>query len=131
MTVFVDTSALFALCDPGDRDSASARRYADESFPIRDHVTHRYVEVEVVSLVQARLGMAVVRALVEDILPAIRVDGVDGDVHDAALADLLASGSRAVSLVDRVSFEHMRRARIDTAFAFDRDFAAAGFDTVP
>lgn len=131
MTVFVDTSALFALCDPGDRESASARRYADESFPVRDHVTHRYVEVETVSLVQARLGMAVVRTLIEDILPAIRVQAVDGHVHDAALADLLASDSRAVSLVDRVSFELMRRGRIETAFAFDGDFGRAGFDTVP
>jgi predicted nucleic acid-binding protein len=131
VTVFVDTSALFALCDPDDHGSASARRYADESFPARDHVTHRYVEVETISLVQARLGMAVVRTLVEDILPAIRVDAVDGDVHNAALADLLASGSRAVSLVDRVSFELMRRGRIETAFAFDTDFGRAGFDTVP
>lgn len=131
MTVFVDTSALFALCDPDDRDSASARRYAEESFPTRDHLTHRYVEVETVALVRARLGMAVVRTLVEDILPALHVHAVDDDVHDTALTDLLASGSRAVSLVDRVSFEFMRRRGLSTAFAFDSDFGRAGFDAVP
>jgi predicted nucleic acid-binding protein len=38
---------------------------------------------------------------------------------------------RRTSLVDWVSFEVMRRRGIETAFAFDRDFATAGFAVVP
>ena len=33
--------------------------------------------------------------------------------------------------VDRTSFELMRHGGINEAFAFDRDFLAAGFATVP
>jgi predicted nucleic acid-binding protein len=33
--------------------------------------------------------------------------------------------------VDRVSFELMRHRGIKLAFAFDRDFQAAGFSTLP
>jgi predicted nucleic acid-binding protein len=36
-----------------------------------------------------------------------------------------------VTLVDLVSFEVMRRLQIETAFAFDRDFARHGFALVP
>jgi predicted nucleic acid-binding protein len=36
-----------------------------------------------------------------------------------------------VSLVDRVSFELMRREGIERALAFDDDFTEAGFETVP
>jgi predicted nucleic acid-binding protein len=34
-------------------------------------------------------------------------------------------------LVDWVSFEVMRRERIESAFAFDADFDAQGFRTIP
>jgi predicted nucleic acid-binding protein len=36
-----------------------------------------------------------------------------------------------MTLVDLVSFEVMRRLQIETAFAFDRDFARQGFALVP
>jgi predicted nucleic acid-binding protein len=43
----------------------------------------------------------------------------------------MVAGRQAASFVDRVSFELMRRDRIETAFAFDRDFAREGFRRVP
>lgn len=48
-----------------------------------------------------------------------------------AAAALVAAGRRSLSLVDCVSFEVMRRLAISTAFAFDRDFARVGFQTIP
>jgi predicted nucleic acid-binding protein len=39
--------------------------------------------------------------------------------------------SRGISFVDRTSFELMRAEGIARAFAFDRDFARQGFETVP
>ena len=44
---------------------------------------------------------------------------------------MLAGGQRAVSLVDWTSFLVMRRRGISTSFAFDDDFAAQGFRTLP
>ena len=40
-------------------------------------------------------------------------------------------GARRVSLVDCVSFATTRELRLDTAFAFDRDFTDQGFRTLP
>jgi predicted nucleic acid-binding protein len=40
-------------------------------------------------------------------------------------------GQQGASLVDRTSFQLVRRERIETAFAFDRDLEAQGFATPP
>ena len=44
---------------------------------------------------------------------------------------MLAALPTEVSLVDHVSFHVMRMLGITRAFAFDADFAAAGFSTLP
>lgn len=49
-------------------------------------------------------------------------------VHDAIEAWLERFSDQRFSLTDAVSFEVMRRERIETAFAFDRDFVTAGFE---
>lgn len=56
---------------------------------------------------------------------------VDEELHRAATAAFLAAIRRGTSFVDWVSFELMRRRGIETAFAFDRDFAAEGFRLIP
>jgi uncharacterized protein len=92
--------------------------------------THNYVVVETSALVRQRLGLAAERALHDELLTVIAVEWVGEDLHSSAVTALLASRGRA-SLVDRVSFELMRRRGIDTAFTFDRDFRGQGFRTVP
>lgn len=95
-------------------------------------VTHNYVVVESAALVQRRLGPSALRPLLDDLVPLLDVVWVDPDVHRVAVAALLAAQERRdVSLVDRVSFELMRRRRIDTAFAFDRHFEREGYALVP
>jgi predicted nucleic acid-binding protein len=68
-----------------------------------------------------------VRALHHDVIPVLDVVWVDDDLHRPAIEVLLASGSRSVSLVDRVSFTVMRREGIRRAFVFDEDFEREGF----
>lgn len=131
MAVFVDTSALYAFLDRDDARNASAVGYLGSLADTEPLLTHNYVVLETVALVQRRLGVGALRALVEDVVPGLEVRWVDEDVHRAAVSAMLAGIRRRVSLVDWVSFEMMRRARVRTAFAFDRDFAAQGFDTVP
>lgn len=96
-----------------------------------DLVTHNYVVLETVALVQRRLGMTAARTLADALLPSIVVLFVDEGVHSAAMAAFLARASKRTSLVDFVSFEIMRRHGIRTAFAFDDDFRRAGFALVP
>jgi predicted nucleic acid-binding protein len=132
MTVLVDTSAFLAILDLSDHRRAQAVAMM-ESLRADDVelVTHGYVVVETISLVQRRLGMTALRRFVDDLLPIAEVAWVDPAMHAEAREALLASGSRAVSLVDRMSFLLMRRRGIGTAFAFDDDFVREGFATLP
>ena len=129
---FVDTSAVYATLDRGDPDHPCAR-HAFGQLRAEDArlVTHGYVVVEVVALVQRRLGLVTVRRFVDDLLPIMEVIQVDAALHAEALEALLAAGQRNVSLVDRTSFLVMRRHGIGRAFTFHADFAAAGFEVIP
>jgi predicted nucleic acid-binding protein len=130
--IFVDTSALYALLDRSDANHGEAGGIWQDLLERREPlVTHNYVVVEAVALVQRRLGMGAVRTLVDDVLGVVRVLWVDEVLHHSAVTALLASGKRDVSLVDRVSFELMQRQRVDRAFAFDEDFVVHGFTAVP
>ncbi|MBI2237244.1 MAG: PIN domain-containing protein [Actinobacteria bacterium] len=133
MTTFVDTSAFFALFvaedEHHDRAAHWFRRVAAEGE--ERLVTHNYVVVESVSLVHRRLGAALTRMFLEDVLPACEVRFVQEPLHTRATSAFLAGLGRRPSFVDRVSFEMMREARIRQAFAFDPDFAREGFETVP
>ena len=128
MSVVVDTSALFALLDRGDAHHASAAAFWTDPDD-EDLVTHAYVVVESVALVRARLGVAAVSALVDDLLPAIRVEMVDRSLHEASLADLRRIGG-GTSFVDRATLNFALRHGITRAFAYDGDLVIAGLAPV-
>jgi predicted nucleic acid-binding protein len=124
VSVVVDTSALFALLDRRDAHHASAVAFWTDPDD-EDLVTHAYVVVESVALVRSRLGVAAVVALVDDLLPAIRVEMVDRALHEASLADVRRIGG-GTSLVDRVPLAFAARHGIVRGFAYDADLAVAG-----
>lgn len=125
----MDTSALLALLHADDERHPPAARFfagAPDTF-----LTHNYVVLETIALAQRRLGATAVRVLIEEMLPAFETLWVGEGIHRSAETALLAAPRRRVSFVDWVSFEVMRREGIERAFAFDRNFATQGFDTVP
>jgi predicted nucleic acid-binding protein len=129
VTVFVDTSALYALLDADDQ----CRNRAIEAMEGLQSdgttlLTHSYVLVESIALVQRRVGTDAAIALNDDLLPLMTVEWVDADLHKSAWIALRSARRRQVSLVDHVSFELMRRRGIRIAFAFDDDFEREGFD---
>lgn len=130
MSVFIDTSALYALLDRDDGNHAWAARRFDRLLDEEQLVTHNYVLVESATLAQRRLGTDAARALRRSLRPALSVVWVDQGLHDTATTAMLASRRRRLSLVDCVSFEVMRRADIEVAFAFDRSFTEQGFLTL-
>ena len=71
--------------------------------------------------------MGAVKVVLDDFVPLFSTVWVDQDLHERAVAAMLAPGLRGVSLVDWTSFEVMRRRAIDVAFAFDDDFQTRGF----
>ncbi|MBI2843273.1 MAG: PIN domain-containing protein [Armatimonadetes bacterium] len=132
MSVYIDTSAFYAVVDASDSNHQSAvltwKHLLD-----RDEVlfTSNYVVAEMVALLHHRFGTKIVRRFVGDNLPAVFVRWVDQATHDAALGAMLSTrGKRGPSLVDYVSFETINRNKIDSVFAYDRRFEDRGFNLV-
>lgn len=130
MTVFVDTSALYALLDKSDAEHDAADA-AFQELRGQHLLTHAYVVVETAALTARCLGREGTDLLFDGILAVVETVTVDAALHRDALAAYRAASSGSVSLVDRTSFELMRRHGIASAFAFDADFRAAGFDLYP
>lgn len=132
MSVFVDTSAFYALLVRTDESHEVARaaftKLLDDQRPLW---TTSFVIVETMALLQHRVGLAAAKDCDEDILPVVRVRWVDEPLYRLGADRLWREDRRHVSLVDSVSFEFMRTEGIDTAFAVDPHFAEAGFKTVP
>jgi predicted nucleic acid-binding protein len=130
MSTFIDTSAIYALLDA---DDVNHRRAADAFEQLRDTelLTHAYVVVETLALVTRRLGRGAAEQFIDDLLPVLRVEPVDGALHMAAIAAFREAGKPGVSLVDRTSFAYMRLHDPSTALAFDDDFERVGFAMLP
>lgn len=132
MSVFVDTSAFYAVLDGDDARHTEARGAWERLLAARDPLhTTNYVLVETLALMQARIGLDCVRAFSADILPVLSVFWIDEGSHRSAHHALLAASRRDLSLVDCASFEAMRRLGLRDAFCFDPHFAEQGFRTLP
>lgn len=130
MSVFVDTSALYAVLDEDEPTHLRALATWRSLVPSTWLVTHSFVAIECIELVRRRLGPAAVADLTDGMLPVIDVIWVDAELNAIALEAARAAGWRQ-SLVDHASFVVMRRAGIDVAFTYDSDFERAGFRFMP
>ena len=132
MSLFIDTSALYALLDgdePRHADVVAAwRTVADNE---RTLFTSNYVLVEAFALVQRRLGLEAVHGLADVLVPLLEPVWVDEQLHAAAVASLFTAARRRLSLVDCTSFELMRRLGLTDVLALDADFAHQGFNLLP
>ncbi|HEY7471281.1 MAG TPA: PIN domain-containing protein [Gemmatimonadota bacterium] len=130
--VFVDTSALYAILVRDDAKHSAAMK-ALQFLREREAIltTSSYVVHETIALLQHRWGIEAVRNWERYVQAGLEIVWVDAELHGQAMSALLAAADRGVSLTDWVSFEIMRRERIDRAFAFDRDFENRGFEVLP
>lgn len=125
--IFLDTSAIYALADVEDPNHERARdRFRVLLGAGEDFLTHNYVLLESIALVQNRLGLPSALRVARE-AQLFDVEWVDEAMHDEAMERLARSGQRRVSLVDQVSFLVMRRRGVAAALAFDRDFVEEGF----
>jgi predicted nucleic acid-binding protein len=125
VTLFVDTSVLYAALDRADVGHVRARELLSmrESLLTTDHVL-----VETWLLAQRRLGQLVAEAFWGGIraggVAFATVESVD---LDAAWQIGAAFPDQAFSIVDRTSFAVMLRLGVHRAASFDTDFAVFRF----
>lgn len=132
MSVFVDTSALYALLVSTEEDHEAAVAMLGRLVKAqRSLLASNYVLLETAAVLQHRFGLTAVRDLEDHLVPMLRVEWVSGETHERALERLLRMNRRELSLVDCTSFEIMDEHGVREAFAFDSDFAAEGYRVVP
>lgn len=126
--IFVDTSFWVALAVAADRQHAQASRlFAAHAGTAL--ATSAGVRGETWTFVRRRFGHRTAVALLDRLedTPRLRVLPIGPDDEQEAWAWLRRHDEREYSFVDATSFALMRRLAIREAFAFDGDFAAAGF----
>ncbi len=125
--IFIDTSAIYALADRGDPNHESARRRLAAALDDEQRLlTHSYVLVESMALLQHRLGRPAALAFAHE-AHRFEVEWVGERLHLAATDALAARRGASVSLVDQVSFLVMRARGVEAVFGFDRHFRQEGF----
>jgi len=134
LKVFVDTSAFVALENRKDAAHAAAvgayRKILKGAGVL---VTSDYVFDETLTLLKRRAGSAVAvewgRRLLASAL--FEVLFVDRAVLEASLQVFEGAADQPFSFTDCTSFALMRAHGVDTALAFDDDFARYGFSVLP
>ena len=123
--IFVDTSLIYALADRHDEFHGVARHRFDLALRSRRPlVTHSYVLVETMALLQRRLSLQAALEFSRD-AAELEIEWVGANLHREALAAL--SDGAPTSFVDQVSFAVMRHRGITEALTLKPNFVAAGF----
>lgn len=125
--IFADTSAIYALADRGDPNHSEARKKFEAI--VKDGVTllsHDYILVESIALIQSRLGHSVAKRLAREAL-SFEIVWIDDLLYDRAAQAWGKRTSGKISFVDQVSFVVMKERGVNVAFAFDQDFIREGF----
>lgn len=130
--IYVDTSGFYAFLSAEDKDHEASRRAFQDVLDAGHHlVATSYVVAETMGLVQNRLGLAVMRRFVDDMLPLVRVRWVGPAEHAAAWALLRQVNKRSFTIVDSASAALMQRDGARTIVALDPEFGRLGFSTLP
>lgn len=125
-SIFVDTSALFALADRTDRFHSLAVKILEDNQALL--VTSSPVIYETITLIRMRLGHEPAvrfgeRLLDETITPLIHLTKSD---EKEAWSIFRRYSDKRLSFVDCISFALMKRHSIRAAFTFDDDFRRLG-----
>ncbi len=126
--VFLDTAGLYAVFHAEDEGHQKAA-VVWEALICSDVPLHTssYVLLELVSLLQRRLGTAAVEVLITHVLPWVHVVWIDERLHAQGIATLLSAQRRDLSLADCTSFAVMRSLGLREVFTLDAHFGEQGF----
>lgn len=132
--LFIDTSAWYPLAHAGHADHARLAAALEERLVTGQRiVTTNLVMAETHALLLRRGGRAAALGFVREVVrEPILVERSTEERERRAVEEWLARyDDQDFSLTDAVSFVVMEERGIETAFALDRHFLAAGFSVVP
>jgi predicted nucleic acid-binding protein len=126
--IFVDSSFWIATRFPRDAHHLAAGELLAR-FETSPLVTSNHVRGETWTFLRRRVGHGSAMHFVDRTgrTPRVQTEFVSDELEREALDWLRRHDERPYSFVDATSFALMRRLGITDAFAFDGDFAAAGF----
>lgn len=133
-SIFVDTSAFYALADTTEGSHRRATPIARELERARARlVLSNFIRAEAHALILNRLGRHAADRFIAELASAphntlVRVSEAD---EQAALSLIARYHDRTFTLTDATSFVIMERLHITHAFTFDRNFVQYGFVTLP
>jgi len=133
--IFVDTSAWYALKATDDRFHDEAVTFYDALKTGRHGslIVSDYVLDETATLLMNTKGGRTASGFLDEALgsKSVRLIWIDPQLFHQATTTFKAGSERGWSFTDCTSFQLMHRLNIREAFAFDRHFREAGFNSLP
>lgn len=127
-SIFIDTSAFYALMDRSDSNHEKARNLWLSLLDEESHLkTTNYIIIETLALLQSRLGFEAAYLYSSNILGLVDILWINEPRHNLAFELWLSLGRKKLSFVDCISFITMRHYRLENVFGFDRHFEEQGF----
>lgn len=131
-SIFVDTSASYALLDRSDQYHTKAKSVwpalLEDGINL---VTTNYTVAETLTVLQYRIGFEAACVWYRDVLAVLDVRWVDEISHKLACELWVHLGRRRFSLVDCVNYITMNQSQIDKAFCFKQNYREQGFEILP
>jgi len=130
-SIFVDTSAWYALVDTDDADHGAAAAFlAANTVPL---ITTNAVFSETVTLIRYRIGHEAARIFGQKLKESVfvRIVTVTPADEERAWEIFTKCRDQDFSFVDCTSFAVMQRMNLRDAFAIDRHFKVMKFTVIP
>lgn len=101
MSVFIDTSAFYALASSSDEFHDYAKKTYRKLLENNKHlITTSYVFIETIALIHRRLGFEALEAFVNSIQESVEIIWVDKHLHEKSWRKLKTKKSENISFVD-------------------------------
>lgn len=133
MKVFVDTSAFVALHDRSDQKHGQAKGFFDNLTTADRLFTSNYIVDETITRLRYVTGHAAAVTFADHFFASkiFSIFYIDEEMEKQALKVLKKFRDKKLSFTDCASMALVHDSGLDAIFAFDDDFRAAGFRTVP
>ena len=129
--IFVDTSATLALANPiDDYHDTSIKTFEALLADGEELLTHNYIILETVALIQRRIGLTAAIAFQHDAQRYLKIYWITEADNERAVRRWTERNTRRLNLVDCMSFVVMEMYGCTTTFAYDSDFETEGFQLI-